>query len=320
MQGTKSFLYLDEYKMYSISSQLFGGLTEYLIDYKETTSEEEESQRGPLASGRMMANILKSESGTQEKKYLHDYSYSLFERHLKDNESVHCVSGDNVTEAIQCTDDIRFVEVRGNVAFNDMTAIKDTIARFNEIGEALTYVTGYKQLAEVRQQLTTLINSKSDRNEKAKLRQQLRALGNIDNLAKEKGLHQDPDFLKKIGLLLDFGFQDQFEVQLTIGKYTFSANLKREYLRENEHLLVRKYSRFPAKQFVLFGTIAQGLSKPVDSEVNELNSEIDEEKDPQHLKNAILRIVEALATVEDTFFGKLPNEVIVDPIALYCQI
>ena len=60
MQVIKGFAYLDEYKMYSISSQIFGGLTEYLTDYQATAKEEEEKQSGPLGSGRVMADILKS--------------------------------------------------------------------------------------------------------------------------------------------------------------------------------------------------------------------------------------------------------------------
>ena len=32
----KSFVYLDEYKMYSISSQLFEGLTEYVLSGKKS--------------------------------------------------------------------------------------------------------------------------------------------------------------------------------------------------------------------------------------------------------------------------------------------
>ena len=33
MQKIKSFIYLDEYKMYSISSQIFEGVTESLMSY-----------------------------------------------------------------------------------------------------------------------------------------------------------------------------------------------------------------------------------------------------------------------------------------------
>lgn len=67
MQKIKSFIYLDEYKMYSISSQIFEGITESLMSYQGATTEKEEEQKGPIASGRVMADILKSESGTQEK-------------------------------------------------------------------------------------------------------------------------------------------------------------------------------------------------------------------------------------------------------------
>ena len=39
MDNIKSFIYLDEYKMYSISSQLFEGLTEYILSgEKESTN------------------------------------------------------------------------------------------------------------------------------------------------------------------------------------------------------------------------------------------------------------------------------------------
>ena len=66
MQKIKSFIYLDEYKMYSISSQIFKGITEYSIDHHESTTENVETQKGPVVSGRIMADILKFESGSQE--------------------------------------------------------------------------------------------------------------------------------------------------------------------------------------------------------------------------------------------------------------
>ena len=109
-------------------------------------------------------------------------------------------------------------------------------------------------------------------------------------------------------------FQDQFEVQMPIKPYTFSANIKREYLRENEHLLIRKYSRFAEKEFVLVGTIAQSSSKSVNLE------ERDEDYESQHLKEGLMYLVARLSEVESTFTGKLENEFIVDPIALYREI
>ena len=58
--------------MYSIFSQIFEGVTESLTNYQGSATEKGEEQKGPVGSGRIMADILKSESGTQEKKYRHD--------------------------------------------------------------------------------------------------------------------------------------------------------------------------------------------------------------------------------------------------------
>jgi hypothetical protein len=41
----KSFIYLDNDKMYSISSQLFEGLTEYILRDNKTTSTEDDQQK-----------------------------------------------------------------------------------------------------------------------------------------------------------------------------------------------------------------------------------------------------------------------------------
>ena len=84
MATIKNILYLDEYKMYSISSQLFGGLTQYLTSLEQRSEDRSEEQSGPPLSGRMMADILSFHTSTEERKFLHDYSYTLFEDALRE--------------------------------------------------------------------------------------------------------------------------------------------------------------------------------------------------------------------------------------------
>ncbi|MDE2797586.1 MAG: hypothetical protein OXI94_02850 [Gemmatimonadota bacterium] len=314
MQTIKNFIYLDEYKMYSISSQIFEGITEYLIDYQETKREEEEKQKGLIGSGKIMADILKSESGTEEKKYLHDYSYKLFEDHLQESNKILSISVENIDAEIESIDNAAFVKVRAKAVFNDMNIIKSTMGNFNELGEALAYISTISEREEAQQLLETVAENIKDRNQRSQLRQRQKALTDIKKLAKEQGLYLDPKLLKNLVLVLDYGFQDQFEVQMPIKPYTFSANIKREYLRENEHLLIRKYSRLAEKEFVLVGTIAQSSSKSL------MNEEPDEGHEYQHLKEALMSMVERLSEVESTFTGKLENEFIIDPIALYREI
>ena len=315
MKKIKSFIYLDEYKMYSISSQIFEGITESLMSYQGSTTKKGEEQKGEFGSGRIMADILKSESGTQEKKFLHDYSYKLFEDYLKESEKILNLSAENIDQKIEQIEDAGFVAVRGKAVFNDMNIIKSTLENYKPLVEALAYITSFEELKGARQQLETEIEVTKDRNQKAKLKQQLKGLTNIKNLVSDQELYQYPDFLEKLTFVLDYGFQDQFVVQMPIEQYTFSAECKREDFRESEHLLIRKYSRFTEKEFVLVGTITQSSRELINRE-----DDTKAPHEPEHMKKAIMNIVEALFAMESSFSGKLVNEIIVDPIAIYLEI
>ena len=70
----KNFVYLDEEKMYSLSSQIFEGITEYILSESTSESQKSESQKGDIGSGRILGDILKQADRQSEKKFLHDYS------------------------------------------------------------------------------------------------------------------------------------------------------------------------------------------------------------------------------------------------------
>ena len=317
MSGIKNFLYLDEYKMYSISSQIFEGLTESLINIRGTSKEEEERQKGPVGSGRVIAEIWQQESQQQERKYLHDYSYTLFEKHLKDNHKVTSVTADSIEEVIPSLEKVNFIEVRATAMFNDMNTLKSTITGFNALGEAFTYLTNFETIATAQKEIDELEGNTKDRNQKARIREKRRELSNIAKMADDAGLRQDPTLLEHLGFLLEYGFQDQFEVRMPVGEYVFSGNLKREYLREDEHLLVRKFSRFPDRDFVLFGIVAQAPT-PVEEDVDDKGSQ--EPSLAGTMKEAVMQLVQIIADVEENFTGRLANEVVVDPIAMYREI
>ena len=318
MSGIKNFLYLDEYKMYSISAQIFEGLTESLTNTRGISKEEEERQKGPLGSGRVIAEIWQQESQQQERKFFHDYTYTLFEKHLKDNEKVTSVTADSISEIIPVLNGVNFIEVRAPVIFNDMNTLKATISGFNELGEAFTYLSNFETIATAQKEADEIGKNTNDRNQRARIRERAKAFSNIAKMADDAGLRQDPTLLKYLAFLLEYGFQDQFEVRMPVGEYVFSGNLKREYLREDEQLLVRKFSRFPDRDFVLFGIVAQAPTPVQDDVDDDVDNEGSQEPSvPGTMKEAMMGVVQSLADVEENFTGRLANEVVVDPIALY---
>ncbi|SET65279.1 hypothetical protein SAMN05216326_15217 [Nitrosomonas marina] len=138
---------------------------------------------------------------------------------------------------------------------------------------------------------------------------------NLEKLAKDNNLHLDPEFLKSLALVLNYGFQDQLEVQMTLENFIVSANLNRLNLREREDLVIRKYSRKTEVDFILFGIITQYPSKKPDLFVDQ-----NKNTEPANIKKALMNLISSISSIEGTFTGRLNNEIIIDPIALYTEV
>jgi len=135
----------------------------------------------------------------------------------------------------------------------------------------------------------------------------------INAIAKESGLQLDQEFIEDLSLVLNYGFQDQLEVQMKVANTIISANLNREFLRENEDLVIRKYSRKTEVNFTLFGIITQHINHEIE------NDEV-LDNDEENMKVALMNMVSSLSDLESTFTGRLDNEIIIDPIALYTEL
>lgn len=307
----KNFIYLDEDKMYSLSSQLFEGVTEYVLNESSSEQGESEEQKGPVGSGRVLGDILRNSERNTEKKFLNDYSYTIFEKKLIDDKMVLVVSSSESEEA-QIDTNKSFIKITSKATFNDINIINNTLKNFNKIGKALAHITNFQNISAVREQLKKVKESTKDRNQTAKLHTQLKSMTNINKLATEAGLQQDQGFLDDLSLVLTYGFQDQLEIQMEFVDSIFSANLNRSYLRESEDLVIRKYSRKTEVEFTLFGIITQQQKEKLEV--------LEESEDYGSIKEAIMNLVSHLSNVEATFTGRLSNEIIIDPIALYTEI
>lgn len=325
MKKLRSFIYLDNYKMYSISSQLFEGLTEYILQSERNSSKEEETQKGPIGSGRVLADIIEKDSNQVEKKFLHDFSYNLFEDTLIRDERVLELDSSNLLENISKIGDYSFVKIAGNVVFNDLKTIENTIINFNKIGEALGYLTQKAAYDEEMSKLKDTLNDLPDKNQKAKANAMFKSKLDFKKVLKEQGLNLDEDYLKNLAYLLDFGYNQQFEVQLPIKTilddfFLFSAQLKRENLKDDEYSIIKKYSRETEKEFKLFGILTQKLTAESKSKIFEDLKGHQEISDVPNMKEALMNIVSTLTNLEKTFTGKLNYEYVIDPIALYIEI
>lgn len=304
----KNFVYLDEDKMYSLSSQLFEGVTEYVLDESSRGATNAEEQKGPVGSGRVIGDILRSSERRTEKKFLNDYSFTLFEQRLLADDRVTVIaSGENEVSSFAGRS---FIKITSRATFNDVRSITHTLKNFNTVGQAIAHVTNFDAISELRAAKA----SGAPRRDIGKNRVGDKKKGGaeITLLAEQSGLQHDQKFLDDLALLLNYGFQDQLEVQLNDLDVIYSASLNRSNLREPEDLLIRKYARRSEVKFTLFGIITQSANSGIE--------EVETMEDGAGIKRALMNMVSHMSNVEATFVGRLANEVIIDPIALYTEL
>lgn len=322
MKKIRSFIYLDNYKMYSISSQLFEGLTEYIVTNKSEEEEQSESQKGPIGSGKILGDIIQKSSNQSEKRFLHDYSYNLFEQSLVDQKKVLEITQDNIAEKLKDIENYSFVKITGRAVFNDLKIIEHTLSNFNNFGYALGYVTKKAAYDEQMEELNEQVKQIPDRNQKAKAKNLLKNTTQFRKVLMEEGLQLEDEYIKQMTYLLNYGYNEQIEIQIPLNNNClFSAQLDRECLKDDERRIIKKYSRETEKEFVLFGILTQ-VKKVQDRESllsDKTEDWVDEEEDG-NMKEALMNVVRTLTGVEKTFTGKLDYEYIVDPISMYMEL
>ncbi|WP_157754924.1 DUF6414 family protein [Variovorax boronicumulans] len=307
----RSILYLDEQKLYSLSSQVFEGLTEYLLTEKNEESENSTTQKGPVASGRILADAIKLSNTSVERRVLHDHAFSLFENKLEESEEITNISesdGQNFNQGSLKS----FVRVSAPASFIDAADLNNLFGMFNKIGEAIAYVTNTNVIKEANEALELARISTKDKHKILAFSKQLKDISDPAVLAKKAGLHQDPKLLENLSLITKFAFADQLELQQRVGDLLYTSLLKREYLREAESLIIRKYSRQTEKSLVILGLVTQTafFSKP----------SVDPIPEPATMKEAVTNLVNHIATMETSLSGKNDNEIVIDPIAVYVSL
>ena len=307
----KSFVYLDEYKMYSISSQLFEGLTEYVLSGKKSEYAKSEEQKGKILSGNLMGEILVKEQSSTEKTYLHDYAYNLFENKLSEMGVLYTVP-QNVT--LNDLRDKSFVKISGKIIFNDYSKMASTLEQFNEIGEAIGYFK-YREENESVAELAKLPKKIADRNSKAKATSLLKSLNvKYAEQLKADGLILDDDVVNRLLNVLKFSYDEQFEVTMPFAnkEIIFSSILNRIYLREKEDILISKYSRKTEFEFTVLGIVTQAGNENIEM--------FDEEEVVDGFRSAIQNTIDKMAGVETFFTGRQSSECRIEPIAIYREL
>ncbi|WBH17456.1 DUF6414 family protein [Sphingomonas radiodurans] len=283
-------MYLDSQKLRSISSQIFKGVPEQVLLVNEERTETSDSQKGEFASGRLIADIFAKEKSSSELRFLEDHAYSLFEEHVLNEKLAKIYGGSFDAEDASKS----FVLVTGRLRINDFASTTKLLENFNEIGEAFWRVTNMPG-GILGPNLKNLSDSE------------------VKKRAGEAGMQFEKKFMDNATKLLRFGYNGLIEANINFEDKSFSAPLKREFLRDSEEMILHKYSRYTQREFSMLGVVTQS-----GSENNE--SAIPDVKDADGIKEAMRALTLHLRTLEQVFAAPSANETMLDPIAIYTTL
>jgi len=309
----RNFLYLDEYKMYSLSSQLFEGVTDYILHESKTQKADNETQKGPVASGRVIAEIIETTSASIEKKFLHDYAYSIFEDKLSSSEKL--INVDSRATFQELNPEIsgnKFVRITARAQFLDSSDVVKTLDTLVDMQDSISIISNNDIRLEIIERLNELGENKSAKLSSGPLRAELSRLSksqrSSDEVANERIQY------KHLSTILAHGFKSRLDISMQLSDCVVSADLKRKCLKDDEDFTFKTYSRVSNVELVILGIITQ--YRPIGfDDSNPLH-----ESDSESMRDILRNSANAIHGLERQFTSGEGNEIVLDPIAVYLEL
>jgi len=267
-----------------------------------------------------MGEILENASSSLEKKFLHDYAYSIFESKLKESGKVFSANGAATLSEFAASGKA-MIRIKAPVQFLDASELSSVLDSLVDMQQALSIVSRNEERLSVIQELLSLDDPDGKGGRAAILRKQLTALT-------EPEQHKIQTSNEKVnyGALADLisrHLKDRLDVMMSAGDFLVRADLKRSCLKEEENFIFKTYSRFTKVELVLVGIVTQ-LNDPSVPKASNIfaggweDHEGDDEEDG--FRKMVIRAVDGLQKLDSLFLDGEGAEMVVDPIALYLEI
>ncbi|MCU8150724.1 hypothetical protein M2G93_21695 [Vibrio vulnificus] len=301
----KNFIYLDEAKLYSFSSQLFEGVTEYVLNEQQLDEESEKKSREGMTSSKVIADVIRETSKFTEKKFLHDHSYNLFEKELKNQKLLLDLNDSEYTYNDILKSGKSFIRIEAKGTFLDLKGLQDFFKNFNDISEALAILPLTEHLQSLERKKISDPRAPSTKNLQSKLDQLIR-----ERKAELTGIPKSS--LGGFNTVLEHFGDDIIRLKQEYGDTAITSCLSSAFLRDSLTAIYRKYSRSTSKKFVVLGIISQCEPSP--------SPKLDECSEGANVFSHFEKMGQHLYNLETTFNGIKLNEVIIDPIAIYTEL
>lgn len=310
MTTIKNIFYLDYEKMYSLSSQLFQGLTLESVVAEARQLSDTEKKKSTILDAKELENILTDNFSLSKTVNLHDYNYSKFESELERLDKVLYIPK-NYDFSLIKENLNKFIKTKGKILIIDPHSMCDLLVNFKDHSMRLNYMVAHEELSKITEEiisLSILEQTNSVKSQSSKLKAEKKTI--LDTL-QLSGKKIDQEFFSELAKMISFGTGNDIQInQRLCNTNSVTTFLTRELMKTNVDSFVKRYSRKSALEFTLFGMVSQYESEPWDIATITTDA----------FKNALRNVTDATFNLEATFSSPDSTEIFLDPIALYTEI
>lgn len=319
----RDFVYLDADKLYSFYSQVFEGVADEIVDSHIANLSSRTRQSESPWSKESLSTEVAELSQRVESRVLYDHMYNQLEERLgKAIDLPADLSAANVREKLAGT---FLVKVHGPAEIDDYDRFEEFTNRFNELGEAIAYARTISDEGRAAiEQLSQSISDIRDRNEQARVRQQLKHLSDPKALAKELGLQQDDRTLASLRVWNEIFRRNCLEVAVKAGPdvddIVFRAVVDKRSLRTDSDKLRLLYGGAVLSPWTMVGQITYlpGDGSLADKEFAVPQSSEPPDPNQPSMRDPFRTMFLASRVLERMFFeSPTRTEVTVQPLAIY---
>jgi hypothetical protein len=327
MANIRDFIYLDVERLYSLYSQVFEGVTERIIQSFIDGLQQKDSQKGPLLKGSDIETQIIEVSRRTENKFLFDHMYNRLEDKLRQAIiTPHEVTPENYKEITRET----VIKVSGRALIMDFGRIRSFAEQFNRLGEELAYITHHSsgmfraEKGEIEDLESRLVELK-DKNQRARIEKELQDRKKsyrkaLEDLATQKGLHVDEQFMTDLSSVTEKLYYDRFELIIipqADSKFGYRGILDKKWLRLQPDLLQALFGSHTTSALTMVGQITYAPEKQVEGESKPL-TESDATPSDRSMRDAYEGLVDALHALEViTSESKKRVDLVLWPFAVY---
>jgi hypothetical protein len=329
-RSIREFIYVDVPKLYSLYSQIFGGVTDRVIEERINQLITSDTQRSVLRQATTESQGMESLRRI-ESSILHDHMYNRLEAEL--GPTLVNAADVKLDDIVKTYAQNPTIKVSGRSEVEDYQRISVFFEKFNSLGEAIAYagLISSPEFQQIKETLHKELEEATGKTRRQEFERKIKELTDpklVKRVADERGLGSDPQMLKNLKFMGDLFNPNGYDIVITPKdkpNVHFRGVLDKVWLRNDPQLIRSLYGGQSESPWSMVGIVTHlpgtyiALNDAKEqAQPSDIQNNIKQDDDNPMMLDAYRNMFRTARVFERMFLeSKSDIEIVISPIAIY---